>query len=105
MKVWDGVGEVVLSDVMLGEVWLCSGQSNMEWSPANGLTDCEREVAAADCPDLRIFYQPKRASRSPQDDCYGRWDVCTPEVMRGAVRWPTSLPVICRTRCRCLSES
>lgn len=82
LKVWDGVGEVVLSDVMLGEVWLCSGQSNMEWSPANGLTDCEREVAAADCPDLRIFYQPKRASRSPQDDCYGRWDVCTPEVMR-----------------------
>lgn len=82
VQVFDGVGEVVLRDVMLGEVWLCSGQSNMEWTPANGLADCEREVADADCPDIRIFNQPKRGSRSLQDDCSGQWDVCTPEIMR-----------------------
>lgn len=82
LQVFDGTSKIVLNDVLLGEVWLCSGQSNMEWTPDNGLTDKEREVADADCPDIRIFHAPKRASRSLQEDCFGQWDVCTSEIMR-----------------------
>lgn len=82
LSVFDGNSRIDLHDVMLGEVWLCSGQSNMEWTPNNGLTDKAREVAAADCQDIRFFYVPKRASRSAQEDCYGQWEVCTPKVMR-----------------------
>ena len=82
LQVFDGTSKIVLNDILLGEVWLCSGQSNMEWTPINGLTDMEREVADANCPDIRIFHAPKRASRSLQEDCFGQWDVCTPEVMR-----------------------
>lgn len=82
LQVFDRTSKVVLNDVLLGEVWLCSGQSNMEWTPDNGLTDMEREVADANCPDIRIFHVPKRASHYLQEDCFGQWDVCTPEVMR-----------------------
>lgn len=71
LQVFDGTSKIVLNDILLGEVWLCSGQSNMEWTPINGLTDMEREVADANCPDIRIFHAPKRASRSLQEDCFG----------------------------------
>ena len=46
LEVMCGRDRIVLRDVMLGEVWLCSGQSNMEWTPDNGLTDAKREIAA-----------------------------------------------------------
>lgn len=82
LEVFCGRDRIVLRDVMLGEVWLCSGQSNMEWTPANGLTDAEREIAAADCPSVRFFQVPKRGSRTLQDDCGGQWETCTPDVMR-----------------------
>ena len=82
LQVFDDVSKVVLKDILLGEVWLCSGQSNMEWTPNNGLTDKEHEVADANCTDIRIFHVPKRASHSLQEDCDGQWDICTPEVMR-----------------------
>ena len=71
-----------LHDVMLGEVWLCSGQSNMEWSPANGITDQENAIATANHPQMRIFSLNKQASMTPQDDCNAEWEVITPEVMR-----------------------
>lgn len=45
---------IMLEDVMLGEVWLCSGQSNMEWTPANGLVDQAQEIGAADYPQVRF---------------------------------------------------
>lgn len=82
LQVFDGTSKITLNDVMLGEVWLCSGQSNMEWTPDNGLTDKEREISNANCPDIRIFHVHKKGSRTKQEDCFGQWDVCTPEVMR-----------------------
>ena len=82
LEVFCGRDRIVLRDVMLGEVWLCSGQSNMEWTPDNGLTDAKREIAAADCPAVRFFQAPKRGSRTLQDDCGGQWETCTPDVMR-----------------------
>lgn len=73
--------EIKVNDVMLGEVWLCSGQSNMEWSAAAGLTNKDAEIAAADYPDIRFLQIPRRGSDTPQDDCNTSWTVCTPQTM------------------------
>lgn len=72
---------VTLQDVMLGEVWVCSGQSNMEWTANAGLTDKENEIAAANHPNIRFFHIPRRGSDAPQDDCAASWAVCTPQTM------------------------
>ena len=74
--------KIVLNDVMIGEVWLCSGQSNMEWTPANGIANQSAEIAAADYPQIRFFSLDKRGSQTLQEDCHAKWEVCTPEVMR-----------------------
>lgn len=70
-------------NVMVGEVWLCSGQSNMEmplqgWSgqPVEGSKEA---IGKADYPDLRLFTVQKKTASKPQKDCEGTWSVCTPE--------------------------
>lgn len=72
---------IVLDNVLIGEVWLASGQSNMEWSANSGLDNKEAEVAAADHPEIRLFTVDKRTATNPQDDFTGSWKVCTPESM------------------------
>ncbi|MDR1746743.1 MAG: sialate O-acetylesterase [Tannerella sp.] len=67
--------------VMLGEVWLCSGQSNMQWSALRGIVNQEAEIAAANYPDIRIFHTPRRIARTPQNDCDASWTPCTPQTM------------------------
>ncbi|GAB5472955.1 MAG: sialate O-acetylesterase [Maribacter sp.] len=74
--------EIVLDDLLIGEVWLCSGQSNMEWSATNGIDDADAEIQAANHPDIRFFTVHKRTSESEQDHVYGKWEACTPEAMR-----------------------
>ncbi len=75
-------GEVVtLKNVMIGEVWICSGQSNMEWSADNKFNNSEEEVRNASHPDIRLFHVKKLGSESPQDNCFARWEPCTPETM------------------------
>lgn len=70
------------SDVMLGEVWLCSGQSNMEWSADMGIMNGEEEVKQASCPSLRIYHVPKYGADAPQTDCRAVWEVASAESMR-----------------------
>ncbi len=65
-------------DVLVGEVWVCSGQSNMEWS-VNQVNNADQEVAAANHPRIRLFTVLKRVSEVPIDTCDGMWSVCTPE--------------------------
>lgn len=77
-----GDGNRELQDVMLGEVWLCSGQSNMEWTPNSKIDDAEAEIAAANYPNIRFFHIPKRGAATPQNNCEGAWAACTPETMR-----------------------
>lgn len=74
--------EIVLNDILIGEVWLCSGQSNMEWSAVNGIDRAEEEIEAANYPDIRFFTVLKRTSPSEQDQVYGTWEACTPETMQ-----------------------
>lgn len=76
-----GSSTKVLRNVMLGEVWLCSGQSNMEWQPYKGIVDKEQEIAAATYPDIRFFTAKQRGALSPQENCEGQWEICSPAVM------------------------
>src|SRR5215211_8162181 len=65
-------------NVLVGEVWVCSGQSNMEWSLANA-QDGAKEAAAADYPLIHLFTVTKKTSAEPLDDVEGRWVVTTPK--------------------------
>ncbi len=75
-------GSTILEDVMIGEIWLCSGQSNMEWSGDQGLKQCLDEMPNATNQKIRLFYAPKSTSEFPQEDCGGSWKVCSPEEMK-----------------------
>lgn len=73
--------EILLADVLAGDVWLCSGQSNMEWPLAH--TDGgEADVAAAGHPRIRLFGVAREAALAERDDCAGGWRRCTPESAR-----------------------
>ena len=72
----------VLEDVLIGETWVCSGQSNMEWSGDQGLKQCLDEMPNATNQKIRFFYVPKSTSEYPQDNCAGSWKVCSPEEMK-----------------------
>lgn len=76
-----GSNTILLKDVMIGEVWVCSGQSNMEWSGHHGLQQSKEEAPKATDKNIRFFYVPKTTSHFPQDRCEGTWKVCSPEEM------------------------
>lgn len=71
-----GSNTVVLNDVMIGEVWICSGQSNMEWSYWNGLKDIKDELPICYNTNIRFFNIPKTTANHPQDDVQAEWKVC-----------------------------
>ena len=76
-----GNDEVVLKNVMIGEVWICSGQSNMEWSADSKINNAEEEVKNANYPNIRFFHVKKLGSETPQNNCFAKWEDCTPETM------------------------
>lgn len=76
----EGGNRLELSDVLVGEVWLCSGQSNMEWRTVASV-DGNAEVAAADHPQIRLFKVPYKMSGTPFDDVESAWEVCSPETV------------------------
>lgn len=73
-----GTGELTLSDVMIGEVWICSGQSNMEWS-MNASIDGKAEVPNANNANIRLFQSKKMGAEFPQEKGEGEWKTTTPE--------------------------
>ncbi len=77
-----GNEEVVLKNVMIGEVWICSGQSNMEWSADSKIVNGEEEVKNANHPNIRLFHVRKMGSETPQNNVFAKWETCTPETMR-----------------------
>lgn len=64
-----------IGNVLIGQVWLCTGQSNMNWSAANGILDARGAVGESD-PSVRLFTVPKKASAYPQEDIDGCWSPC-----------------------------
>ncbi|MHC4996845.1 MAG: sialate O-acetylesterase, partial [Planctomycetota bacterium] len=79
LSVESGEDRVWLKDVLVGEVWLCSGQSNMAMR-VDLARDPEKEKAAADLPSLRVFTVERATSLEPMRDCEGEWVVSSPET-------------------------
>ena len=73
-----GHNTIVIQDVLVGEVWLGSGQSNMQLS-VNDVTNAWPEKAAATFPQIRMFTVARRPAATPQTNCEGQWVVCTPQ--------------------------
>jgi sialate O-acetylesterase len=72
---------ITLTDVHVGEVWVCSGQSNMEW-PLTGTLNGGEEIMRAHFPDIRLFTVPQRPSGTPQSEIAGAaWRACSPETV------------------------
>jgi sialate O-acetylesterase len=86
MTIKDSSGDsITLENVLVGEVWLCSGQSNMEMGVGvakNG----EAEVAAANYQGIRLFWVPKERARQPVTDVAADWTVCSAKTL-GAGGW------------------
>jgi hypothetical protein len=76
----EGKNRIVVQDVLVGEVWLCSGQSNMGMLVEHS-KDFEAEKKAADLPLIRMFTVRPYSSAVPQTNCSGAWLVCSPEAV------------------------
>ena len=72
--------EVAFTDVLVGEVWVCSGQSNMQWA-VNQANDPDLEKAAARFPNIRLISVPQVGTQEPQHTFKGAWQVCSPETV------------------------
>lgn len=73
--------QIVLTDVMVGEVWICGGQSNMEYSAKHGVKEAAEAAKNATNNQIRFFFADKATSSFPQDKMSGTWRVCSPEDM------------------------
>jgi len=73
---------VSVEDVLVGDVWICSGQSNMEMA-VRGVRDAKQEIADATYPNIRLFTVKRTSTPEPQDDCQGEWQQCSPETVAG----------------------
>jgi len=77
-----GSGRIVVQDVLVGEVWLASGQSNMQW-PLEKTQDALQDIPKANHPGIRFFLVERSLSEHPADDLQGQWVLCTPESAAG----------------------
>ncbi len=82
MQIWSRYESIVLSNILVGEVWVCSGQSNMQWSVAYS-KDADLEVPAANYPQIRLMTVPNLGTQEKQEDFRARWEICTPESAAG----------------------
>lgn len=87
IEITNNNNKTVLSDILIGEVWLCSGQSNMEMplegiSARDSVLNSKYEILNANNPNIRLFTVTKIASLSPKSDCIGEWDECNSENVK-----------------------
>lgn len=74
-----GSTTVTVNDVLVGEVWVCSGQSNMEWVLANSMF--REETKKESNPTVRMFTVTKKVSQSPEPDVQGQWEASSPQTV------------------------
>ncbi len=79
-----GKNTVTLNDVLVGDVWICSGQSNMEWS-TRSVINAQEEIAAANYPEIRLFDVPGHTTApiAQSDVPGGNWQRCSPQSVAG----------------------
>ena len=75
-----GPRSVTVKNVLVGDVWICSGQSNMEMG-IGAVDRAQEEIAGADIPGIRLFTVPKLVASEPQSTCGGEWLVCSPKTV------------------------
>ena len=101
-----GSNTLTFSDVLVGDVWVCSGQSNMEYG-INSTTKAKEDIPKANRPMLRLFMVQKTFSFTPldgiatgnntnttNDTLIGHWQVCTPQILVGHGGWPDSFSAV-----------
>ena len=75
----DGKNEIRFTNILIGDVWVCSGQSNMEWQVSRS-NNAEAEIEAADYPEIRLFTVPNKINKTPLDNTDpAEWTLCSPE--------------------------
>jgi sialate O-acetylesterase len=85
----EGKNTIILHDLLVGEVWLASGQSNMVFTVSKkaasfaGMLDEDKQIATANYPAIRMFTVKEKKSYTPMDDVTGAWQVCSPETVAG----------------------
>jgi sialate O-acetylesterase len=77
-----GKNSLQFDDVLVGEVWICSGQSNMQMSVGSA-KDADLEIAAARFPNIRLITVPNIGTQEPQQTFRGRWQACSPRTVGG----------------------
>ena len=77
-----GDAKVVIQDVVVGEVWLACGQSNMVWTMER-VAGYASEISEADYPGIRFFLVPSVTAVEPQDDIAGEWSLCNSDSLGG----------------------
>ncbi|GAB3985493.1 sialate O-acetylesterase [Spirosoma daeguense] len=77
-----GSNTLLLNNILIGEVWLCSGQSNMGLNAAGGVKDARAELSQAFNSNIRLFKMDKRSAKDPQNDVPGSWRVCDSVSMK-----------------------
>ncbi|MGA0038507.1 MAG: sialate O-acetylesterase [Pirellulales bacterium] len=75
-----GNNTITFNDVLIGEVWVCAGQSNMQWS-VNASNDADLERASASYPEIRLISVPQVGTQEPQWNFNGSWKQCSPETV------------------------
>ncbi|MCE0523317.1 MAG: hypothetical protein LV480_10445 [Methylacidiphilales bacterium] len=81
LEVSSGSEKIAFTDVLAGEVWICSGQSNMEWT-VSMVGNLEKEIAASYHPNIRLLNIPHVASAEVKSDVRAAWQICVPETVR-----------------------
>ncbi len=71
-----------IKNILVGEVWVCSGQSNMEWQVMNS-KNSDQETADANYPNIRLFTVPRTANINPKQDIDSSWCICSPKTVGG----------------------
>jgi sialate O-acetylesterase len=71
------INDFIIKNILIGEVWICSGQSNMQWSVSRS-NNAEEEIKTANYNNIRLFYVAREYADEPKKDCYGKWAECTP---------------------------
>ncbi|MEW6356018.1 MAG: sialate O-acetylesterase [Planctomycetota bacterium] len=77
-----GKNTITIKDVLIGEVWVGSGQSNMAMTVSR-TANAEQDVAEAKYPQIRFFKVPMKQAVAPQEQCEGAWQACSPETAGG----------------------
>ena len=82
LRIEGGDTTIVLQNILIGDVWLASGQSNMEWPLSAQVDNYEQEIAEADYPQIRLFTVERNTSYEPLENLdEGNWQVTTPETI------------------------